>query len=67
MMLISYLLYGLFSPILKMNRIKNAVSKLQYLSVKGHLKSCSLNQNQPAGDAIETTRHSFFDNEKFWT
>ena len=29
-------------------------------------KSCSLNQNEP-GDAIETTRHSFFDNKKFWT
>ena len=29
-------------------------------------KSFSPNQNEP-GDAIETTRHSFFDNKKFWT
>lgn len=29
-------------------------------------KSCSLNRNEP-GDAIETTRHSFVDNKKFWT
>lgn len=29
-------------------------------------KSCSLSRSEP-GDAVETTRHSFVDNKKFWT
>ena len=42
-------------------------SDFQYLCVTGHLKLCSLNQNQTADNAVETTRLNFFDNEKFWT
>ena len=36
------------------------------LSLLGHSRSCSLNWNKP-GDAIETRRHSFFDNETIFT
>ena len=71
--LISYLLYDilnfLFSTILKMNTIENTRSNFQHLPnlrVGGHSGSLSLNRNEP-GDTIETTRHSFFDNEKFRT
>ena len=46
-----------------MNTIKNTGSNV---NIRGHLRSCSLNGNEP-GDAIETTWHSFYDNEKFWT
>ena len=69
MTLIGYLLYGLFSAILKMNTIENTGSnfqRLQNLRLRGHSGSLSLNRNEP-GDTIKTTRHSFFDNEKFWT
>ena len=67
MRLIGYLLYGLFSAILKMNTIENTGSnfqRLQNLRLRGHSGSLSLNRNEP-GDTIKTTRHSFFDNEKF--
>ena len=60
--LLSDLLYGLFSVILKMSTIKNR--NFQHPRVRGHSTSYSLNGNEP-GDTIETTRHSFF-HEKFW-
>ena len=62
-MLLSYLLYGLFRSILQMNTTKNTRSNV---TIRSHSRSCSLNGNEP-GDAIETTRHSFYDNERFWT
>ena len=52
-----------------MNTIENTGSNFHHLPnlhVRGHSGSLSLNQKEP-GDTIETTRHSFFDNEKFWT
>ena len=52
--LISYLLYGLFRAILKMNTTKNNRSNFQHPRVRGHLSSCSLNRNEP-GDAIESS------------
>ena len=60
--LLSDLLYGLFSVILKMSTIKNR--NFQHPRVRGHSTWYSLNGNEP-GDTIETTRHSFF-HEKFW-
>ena len=62
--LISYLLYGLFSTIRKMNTIKNTASNFQHPHIRGHSRSCSVKRNK-SGDAIETTRHSFFGNENF--
>ena len=62
-MLLSYLLYGLFRAILKMNTWKNNGSNF---NIRSNSRSSSLNWNEPS-DAIETTRHSFFDNEKFWS
>ena len=53
--LISYLLCGLFSAILK-----NTGSNFSHPLARA--RGRSLNRNEP-GDAIETTRHSFFDNE----
>ena len=46
------------------NTIKNTGSNFQHplAHARGHWRSCSLNRNE-AGDAIETTRHTFFDNE----
>ena len=43
---------------------QNTGSNFQHplTSLLGHSRSCSVNWNKP-GDAIETTRHSFFDNE----
>ena len=43
---------------------RNTGSNFQHplSSLLGHSRSCSLNWNKP-GDAIETTRHSFFDSE----
>ena len=57
MRLISYLLYGLFSTIVKKNTIKLTGSNFQHplVHARGHSRSCSLNRNKP-GDAIETTR-----------
>ena len=63
--LISYLLYGLFSVILKKITTKTleVIFRQHPLGrARGHSRSCSLNRNE-AGDAIKTTRHSFFDNE----
>ena len=60
-MLLSYLLYGLFSSILKMKTTKNTGSNV---NIRSHSRSCSLNGNEP-GDVIETTRHSFYDIERF--
>ena len=62
--LISSLLYGRFSVILKKNTEKTPeVIFLHPLGrARGHSRSCSLNRNEP-GDAIKTTRHSFFDKE----
>ena len=60
-MLLSYLLYGLFRSILQMNTTKNTGSNV---TIRSHSRSCSLNGNEP-GDAIETTRHGFYDNERF--
>ena len=54
---ISYLLYGLFSAPEVIFHI--------HLREQGLSRSCSLNRNEP-GDAIETCRHSFFDNETFF-
>ena len=44
-----------------MNTTKNTGSNV---TIRSHSRSCSLNGNEP-GDAIETTRHSFYDNERF--
>ena len=53
-----------FSAIQKKNIIKNTGSNFQHplARERGHLRSCSLNRNEPS-DMIETTRNSFFDNE----
>lgn len=51
-----------------MNTKKNMRSNFQHPCAKGHSRLCPLNQNEfEPGDAIETTRRQFFDNEKFWT
>ena len=44
--------------------MKNTGGNFQHplARARGHLRSCSLNRNEP-GDAIETTRNSFFDNK----
>ena len=56
-----------FAPILKMNTTKTPEKfSKSARNIKGHTRSCSLNQDEP-GDVIKTTRYSFFDNEKFWT
>ena len=55
--LISYLLYGLFSTEKKANVFQYPLAR-----ARGHLRSCSLNRNEP-GHAIETRRNGFFDNE----
>ena len=62
--LISYLLYGLFSAFLKKEYNKNTGSNFPHplARARGHSRSCSLSRKEP-GDAIETTRHSFVDNE----
>ena len=53
--LISYLLYGLFSAIRKMNTIKNTASNFQHPHIRGHSRSCSLKRNK-SGDAIALMR-----------
>ena len=59
--LLSYSLYGLFSAI---QYNKNTGSNFPHplAHARGHLRSCSLNGNEP-GNAIDTTKHNFFDNE----
>ena len=56
-MLISYLLYGLFSAEKKGNVFQYLLAR-----ARGHSRLCSLNRNEP-GHAIETRRNGFFDNE----
>jgi len=58
--LLCYLLYGIFSAILKVSTIKNTGSNFQHPRLRGHRRSCSLNWNE-SGDAIDTVY------EKFWT
>ena len=51
--LISYLFYGHFRVILKMNRIKkNTGSNFHHPRARGHSKSRSMNRNE-FGDVIE--------------
>ena len=44
--------------------MNNTGSNFQHPHIRDHLRSCS---RKNPGDVIETTRQSFFDNEKFWT
>ena len=61
---ISSLLYGIFIGILKKKYDEDTGSNYPHplARARGHWRSCSLNRNEP-GDAIETTKHSVFDNE----
>ena len=63
--LISDLLRGLFSAILKMNTIKNNGNNFQHPRERSHSRSCSSNRHEVA--ARSKQRHCFLHNEIFWS